>query len=142
VSAVRRAALAALLALAAVPASLAADRDPARLPPDAAIPVTPELLMLGAEVFRERCSPCHGDRGHGDGLLAEVLPIRPRNYFEESFRWGHRPEEIAETVRRGRSNVMPAFQHALTQREIWAVSNLVHLWATGVAAPIEPPGRR
>ena len=46
------------------------------------------LLLEGARVFDERCSPCHGDTGHGDGMLAELLPIRPRNYHEDPFRWG------------------------------------------------------
>ena len=111
-----------LVALAASPAALASDA------------ATPDLLVRGAAVFRERCSPCHGDRGHGDGILADVLPVRPRNYFEESFRWGHQREQIAETVRHGRSGVMPGFAAALSEREIWAVANLVHLWATGGAA--------
>jgi mono/diheme cytochrome c family protein len=122
VSSARAACVALLLALAAAPAAPASDA------------ATPDLLVRGAAVFRERCSPCHGDRGHGDGILADVLPVRPRNYFEESFRWGHQPEQIAETVRRGRSGVMPGFANALSDRDIWAVANLVHLWATGGAA--------
>jgi len=129
---------AALVLLGLAIATASADAGCAAPAPEAAPVVTPELLMLGADVFRERCSPCHGDRGRGDGLLAEVLPVRPRNYFEESFRWGNQPAEIAETVRGGRSGVMPAFEGALDAREIWAVANLVHLWATGGAAAMEP----
>ena len=126
----RPVALALLLVLAAgSPAHAADSRDSEPAEPTSA------SLVLGARVFRERCSPCHGDRGHGDGILAEVLSIRPRNYFTESFRWGNSPAEIAETVRLGRSGVMPPFRGALSEREIWAVANLVHLWATGAAAP-------
>jgi len=29
------------------------------------------LLSEGARVFNERCTPCHGDTGNGDGDLAE-----------------------------------------------------------------------
>ena len=86
------------------------------------------LLLDGARVFDERCSPCHGDGGHGDGMLAELLPIRPRNYHTDAFQWGTGWQEIAETVRGGRSGVMPAFEGALTEQEIGSVAFLVACW--------------
>lgn len=86
------------------------------------------LLLEGARVFDERCSPCHGDTGHGDGLLAELLPIRPRNYHADSFQWGTGWGEIAETVRGGRSGVMPPFAGALSEPQIRSVSFLVACW--------------
>jgi mono/diheme cytochrome c family protein len=86
-------------------------------------------LLLGASVYHDRCSPCHGDRGMGDGLLADVLPKRPRNYHAEAFKWGSTPAAIAVTVRLGRSGVMPSFAEALDESEILAVSELVASWA-------------
>ena len=86
------------------------------------------LLLEGARVFDDRCSPCHGDTGHGDGMLAELLPIRPRNYHKDPFRWGTRWEQIAATVRGGRSGVMPPFIEALSEPQIRAVSFLVACW--------------
>ena len=125
-----RAIAAALVLLGAgAPAACAAEATPA---PES------EQLVLGAHVYRERCSPCHGDHGRGDGLLADVLPIRPRDYFSEPFRWGNEAAEIAETIRLGRSGVMPPFADALSDREIEAVAALVHLWATHAAAAPDP----
>ena len=92
------------------------------------VPVAPEVLMEGARIFDERCSPCHGERGNGDGPLASVLPIRPRNYHSEEFRWGTRPSDIAATIRLGRSGVMPPFATELTPREIWATAYVVWSW--------------
>lgn len=86
------------------------------------------LRATGERVFDERCVPCHGETGRGDGLLADVLPIRPRNYREEPFEWGTRPSQIVETVRSGRSGVMPAFEGELTPSEIWAVAYRVWSW--------------
>ena len=86
------------------------------------------LLLEGARVFDERCSPCHGNTGHGDGLLADLLPIRPRNYHADAFRWGSGWDDIAATVRGGRSGVMPPFEGALSEPEIRAVSFLVACW--------------
>ena len=87
-----------------------------------------DILVTGARVFDNRCSPCHGERGAGDGELSEVLAVRPRNYHTEAFRWGTSPSRIATTVALGRSGVMPSFKHALTEQEIWAVAYVVWRW--------------
>jgi mono/diheme cytochrome c family protein len=89
---------------------------------------SPEVLRRGAEVFRERCSPCHGDSGYGDGVLATVLPIRPRNYHADPFRWGRTPAGIVETVALGRSGVMPSFRGAIDEADMWAVAQVVWAW--------------
>jgi cbb3-type cytochrome c oxidase subunit III len=86
------------------------------------------LLDEGRRVFAERCSPCHGPTGEGDGQLADILPIRPRNYHRDAFKWGTRQSDIAATVRGGRSGVMPAFEGALTETEIRAVAYFVWNW--------------
>ena len=89
---------------------------------------SPQALVRGAEIFRERCSPCHGDAGYGDGVLADLLPIRPRNYHAEPFKWGRTPAGIVETVALGRSGVMPSFRGALNEGDMWAVAQLVWAW--------------
>jgi mono/diheme cytochrome c family protein len=85
-------------------------------------------LVEGARVFDERCTPCHGDAGYGDGVLADLLPVRPRNYHDDRFEWGTSWQEIERTVRLGRSDVMPSFEGALTDSEIRSVALLVTCW--------------
>jgi mono/diheme cytochrome c family protein len=97
-------------------------------PAPGAVPVAPEVLVEGAKVFDERCSPCHGRSGEGNGPLAEVLPIRPRNYHTDDFKWGSRPSQIFATIRGGRSGVMPPFQGELTPRQMWAAAYVVWTW--------------
>ena len=87
-----------------------------------------ELREAGSRLFTERCSPCHGATGHGDGALADALPIRPRDYHRDEFKWGTTPSEIATTIRVGRSGVMPSFEGALTEQEIQAVAYFVWTW--------------
>jgi len=89
---------------------------------------SPAALLRGAEVFGERCSPCHGDTGRGDGILADLLPVRPRNYHAEPFKWGRTPSGIVETVALGRNDVMPSFKGALEEADMWAVAHLVWAW--------------
>lgn len=87
-----------------------------------------DILVMGARVFDNRCSPCHGGEGRGDGELADVLEIRPRNYHTETFKWGNSPSKIATTVAGGRSGIMPPFKVALSEEEIWAVAYVVWRW--------------
>jgi mono/diheme cytochrome c family protein len=87
------------------------------------------LLVEGAQVFDERCTPCHGETGFGDGVLADLLPARPRNYHADPFKWGTSWPDIERTVRLGRSDVMPSFEGALSDDEIRSVALLVTCWA-------------
>ena len=87
-----------------------------------------EILVLGSRVFDNRCSPCHGVEGFGDGELADVLAIRPRNYHTEPFKWGASPSKIATTIAGGRSGIMPPFGTALSEKEVWAVAYVVWRW--------------
>lgn len=133
---------AALAACAALLFACQLDVALRRLPPEEAIVVAPAnaadgagglpvdaaVLVEGARVFDERCSPCHGPGGRGDGPLAQVVPVRPRDYHTEEFKWGTRPSDIVATIRAGRSGVMPAFSEELTQRQIWAAAYVVWSW--------------
>jgi len=90
--------------------------------------VRSDVLVVGARIFDERCAVCHGDRGFGDGTLADVLPMKPRNYHDEAFPWGTRPSQIVTTVANGRSGIMPPFRDVLSEQELWAVAYLVWGW--------------
>ena len=100
---------------------------------------SPEVLKRGAEVFHQRCSPCHGDSGYGDGVLADVLPIRPRNYHTDPFRWGRSPAGIVETVALGRSGVMPSFRGAIDEADMWAVAQVVWAWMPASERQVDAP---
>lgn len=100
--------------------------------------VRADVLDAGGRIFAERCSPCHGATGGGNGPLADVLPIRPRNYHRDPFKWGTQPGQIAVTVRGGRSGVMPSFEGVLTEREILAVAYFVWAWIPADRREPEP----
>src|SRR5690606_33162403 len=43
------------------------------------VPLTPEILQLGEELYTSHCTLCHGPQGRGDGFLAPSLPYPPAN---------------------------------------------------------------
>ena len=77
---------------------------------------------LGARVYAERCSPCHGDDGRGDGPTAPALVPRPRNFHDPAL-WKDRTiAQLRATVKGGKpGTMMPPFQDVLSDAEIDAV---------------------
>jgi mono/diheme cytochrome c family protein len=77
---------------------------------------------LGARLYTERCSPCHGDSGRGDGPTAPALQPPPRDFSEAAF-WKGRPmAQLRAVVKGGKpGTMMPPFEGVLSDAEIDAV---------------------
>jgi mono/diheme cytochrome c family protein len=79
VTARRRPALLAALALGLTSTRLAADGEPWTAPAEARarvspVAATPEALERGRELYLKHCASCHGPKGHGDGPSARFGP--------------------------------------------------------------------
>ncbi len=87
----------------------------------------------GAAVYAERCSPCHGDNGAGDGPAAAALEPRPRNFRDPSFWNGRTPEQLRIVVRDGKpGTMMSPFKDVLSAAEIDAVVEYVGSFRSAV----------
>lgn len=81
---------------------------------------SPEELQAGAKLFGEHCSPCHGPKGRGEGLLAKQLALTPVNFVD-----GHHADFFAAgekfwIVTNGiTGSAMPAFGKKLSDEERW-----------------------
>lgn len=92
----------------------------------------PDLLRLGAAVYKRNCRQCHGVTGDGNGPAAAHLLPRPRDYRPAIFKftstnYGAKPlrEDLARTVRRGIAGTsMPSFR-LLPHNELDAVVDYV-----------------
>jgi uncharacterized membrane protein len=88
---------------------------PAELP---VAPAAPAKVFASPEeearaIFAERCVPCHGAEGRGDGPSASALNPKPRNYRDKAWQAQATDEGIAKAIREGgsavgKSSVMPA----------------------------------
>jgi mono/diheme cytochrome c family protein len=100
---------------------------------------------LGARLYQERCSPCHGDQGKGDGPTAAALEPKPRNFNDAGFWHGRSLDDLRKVVLGGKpGTMMPPFQGVLTDAEIDAVTQHLRTFDPSSDAPAgggAPPGR-
>lgn len=91
------------------------------------VPATPESIRQGAALFAVYCTPCHGARGTGNGLVTskfvaaadltnpELQKSRTDGYWQSYLSVG--------------GVVMPAYGEALSPDERWAVVNYLRTLA-------------
>jgi len=77
-------------------------------------------LVLGNQVYQQRCALCHGPEGKGDGPAAAGLNPKPRNHTDGKYMSTRTDEQLLEVIRHGKGG-MPAWGGILTETEINAV---------------------
>jgi mono/diheme cytochrome c family protein len=85
---------------------------PAAEPPKPAEPA-PVATETAADVFKNRCTPCHGANGLGDGPAAAALNPKPRNYTDAAWQKSVTDDQLKKTILYGgaavgKSAVMPS----------------------------------
>jgi mono/diheme cytochrome c family protein len=120
--------------------SLAADVTPppgyrpAQNAPDAAVatdqpaavvtafPLVPPDPNAGKSIYLEKCEPCHGPTGLGDGSKAGSLPERPPLIGSRALALDSRPADWFRIVTEGNlEKLMPGFKVGLDDRQRWDV---------------------
>jgi len=92
----------------------------------------------GARIFRERCTPCHGDGGRGDGPLVRASQIAaPPDFTQPTTMTVRTLQEIFGVITSGRiEKMMPPWEGALSEAERQAVAGFVaHLGGGAAATP-------
>lgn len=88
-------------------------------------------VALGAEVFADKCTSCHGIGGAGDGETASQLPVRPMNFTDPDAVRGKTPQQWFQAIYFGnQASLMPAYgvpsqvspTAPLNESQIWAVT--------------------
>ncbi len=130
--------LLALLALLPLTAcSLAADVTP---PPNYQSPTAPQAAnigptyplvspdpSLGAPIYAEKCAPCHGDSGLGDGPQAANLPNPPTAIGSPDVARQSVPADWYTIITQGDlARFMPGFSGSLSDKDRWDVLAYVY----------------
>ena len=89
---------------------------------DLASPVapSPQNIAAGRATYQERCLPCHGPRGRGDGPAGVALDPRPADLLLHVPQ--HTDGELFYFVSRGiPGTAMPVWRTVLTESERWEI---------------------
>lgn len=84
-------------------------------------PVSAPDVAAGAAIFAEKCAPCHGITGMGDGPQAAKLPKKPTSLGDSAVAQGAIPANWYTVVTQGRIDAyMPPFA-SLNDQQRWDV---------------------
>jgi len=85
-------------------------------------PQNPPDLTSGAAIFAEKCAPCHGDRGLGDGPMSTKLQKPPAAIGKPEIGRAAAPANWYTIVTEGNINsFMPPFKDGLSDQQRWDV---------------------
>ena len=76
---------------------------PAQTKPLEGIPAP--VLDKAIRFYGLRCAPCHGNRGGGDGLAAEMIKPRPRSFADPAWQASVDDTEITSAILKGGASV-------------------------------------
>jgi thiosulfate dehydrogenase len=99
-------------------------------PKSSPIEPSPTNLLIGAQIYRDNCSECHGYYGQSSPLGKHIFPEAPQLWAPHGHGVvGVSDDAAGETywkVRNGiRLSGMPAFNNLLNQTQMWQVSVLL-----------------
>lgn len=84
-------------------------------------------LSEAREIFMGKgtCFNCHGEKGRGDGEIADSFNPPPRNFTYTKWQNIRTDGEIFWTIANGTENGMPPFEDMLSDEEKWELVNYI-----------------
>jgi mono/diheme cytochrome c family protein len=90
------------------------------------IPLSPESIAAGQELFSTNCAACHGETGQGDGPVGVTLNPRPADLTQHAVVGIHTDAQLFEWITNGfPGSRMPGFKSALSDTERWQLVNFI-----------------
>lgn len=82
------------------------------------VPATPENLEAAAEIYKDNCVLCHGDKGKGDGIAGRTTKIPPANFTDSKLMAAETDGSLFWKMSEGRGP-MPTWKETLSEKERW-----------------------
>ncbi len=124
--------------------SIVSTVPPPTAPQPIALPQTAPDLALGAQIYAQNCTRCHGVSGKGDGELVQSGQVAGvPDFTDPKTIQGATPADWYEIVTNGRlDKLMPPWGDKLSDDQRWSVTNYVYSLSAGgvaVAQAVSPP---
>ncbi len=106
--------------------------------PTTSVLASAEDVAAGEALYLKACDQCHGPKGDGQGVMADLLFPRPRDFLRGLYKVRSTPsgelptdQDLFKVISLGMPGTsMPAWQGVLTDEQIW---QLVHYVKTFTA---------
>lgn len=118
-----------LIGSAVTAQSKGAKWEPPKAAADVKNPIAPDAASLkeAKTLYTTYCTPCHGEKGKGDGVAAAGLSVKPADHSSaviQSKADGALFWEMSEG-----HNPMPAYKGAFTDKQRWQLVNYIRTLA-------------
>ena len=90
----------------------------------------PAAVAKANEIFVQRCTPCHGAGGHGDGSASATLNPKPRNFTDPAWQKSVTDDYITKIIKVGgagvgKSPAMPSNPDLTSNQVLAALKNKI-----------------
>lgn len=89
------------LLFTALLATAACSKGGAATDEESAPSVSPAATAKAGEIFAQRCTPCHGAEGRGDGAASAGLTPKPRNFHDADWQQKVTDDHIIQIIKAG-----------------------------------------
>lgn len=93
--------------------------------PERGFPLAAPDVVVGAQIFVERCARCHGETGNGDSEFVRggQLPAPPPDMTDPQTARPFTPKAWFDVITEGRlDKLMPPWRDSLSEADRWAVA--------------------
>jgi len=82
---------------------------------------------IGLQVYQKYCSVCHGQEGDGDGIMTNLIGIRPMDHTNPNETNRLDNLELAKSILDGKGRFMPAWKGILSTSDVEALVSYIRL---------------
>jgi high-affinity iron transporter len=89
---------------------------------------TPQLLQAAKKLFEVSCTPCHGPKGDGKGVVGSALTPPPNDFTKPLGQWPTTkgiPQKVFEAISKGIANTGMVKWDQFTEEERWGLAYYV-----------------
>ena len=86
-------------------------------------PLWAQSAAEGKKLYEQYCSTCHGEKGKGDGLAAQALPVKPADHTNGAIMNQLSDQFLTTIISKGgsavgKSSFMPSWGSAISDKDI------------------------
>jgi len=105
------------------------------------VPATAESVTAGKTIYEDNCMMCHGEKGAGDGIAGQSLPVKPADLTDVKLMKSETDGSLYWKITTGRG-FMPNWKESLSDTQRWQLVHYIRtLSKSGTGEKLAVQGR-